>query len=88
MKVACYAQYKMPAIGFFDRHGELVSCFDPEGYGFELNTTERKLNDTEELVGVYGVKDRHDWFTSFGVIALTRVVPKLHHLTQETTCES
>ena len=38
IKFSVYAQYKMPSIGFFDGDDELVACYDPEGYGFEVNT--------------------------------------------------
>ena len=33
IKFAVYTQYKMPAIGFYDRDDELIDSYDPEGYG-------------------------------------------------------
>ena len=45
-----------------------MASYDPEGYGLELNTEERTLEPGESLIGVYGVKDRQKWFTSFGFI--------------------
>ena len=70
-----YAQYKIPSIGFFDDNGEMVSCYDPEGYGLEVNLVERTLLKGEELVGIYGVKDRQKWFTSLGFIVLKKLPP-------------
>ena len=75
IKASVYAQYKIPAIGFFDKDGELITCYDPEGYGFEVNTIERTLKSNEEIVGVYGVKDTAKWFTSLGFITVRKVMP-------------
>ena len=63
----------MPSVGFFNENGELVTCYDPEGYGFEVNTEERHLESGEELIGVYGVKNRQKWFTSLGFLVVKKV---------------
>jgi hypothetical protein len=63
----------MPSIGFFDEGGQLVTSYDPEGYGFEVNTVERHLENGEQLIGVYGIKDRQKWFTSLGFIVVRKV---------------
>ena len=63
----------MPSIGFFGDQDQLITCYDPEGYGFEVNTVERTLDVGEEIIGVYGVKDRQKWFTSFGFLVLNKV---------------
>ena len=76
IKFSIYAQNKIPSIGFFDEEGEEVASYDPEGYGFELNTEERTVEPGESLVGVYGVKDRNKWFTSFGFIVVKKVSPE------------
>ena len=53
----------------------MVAVFDPEGYGLEHNMEERTLEQDESLVGVYGVKDRQKWFTSFGFIVVKKLPP-------------
>ena len=50
-----------------------MACYDPEGYGFILNSTERHLEQDEQLAGVYGVKDHKKWFSSFGFIVLRKI---------------
>ena len=72
IRFSVYAQFKIPSMGFFDEEGELVTIYDPEGFGLELNMEERTLEQDESLVGVYGVKDRQKWFTSFGFIVVKK----------------
>lgn len=38
---------------------------------------ERTLEQDESLVGVYGVKDRQKWFTSFGFIVVKKLSPAI-----------
>ena len=71
VKMSHYAQSKLPAIGFFDEQGDLICGYDPEGFGFDVNVEEQHLEEGESLIGVYGVKDKAKWFTSFGLIAIT-----------------
>lgn len=75
IRASVYAQHKIPAIGFFDKDGEEITSYDPEGYGFEVNAVERTLKSSEELVGVYGVTDAQKWFTSLGFIVMRKVMP-------------
>ena len=75
IKASVYTQHKIPAIGFFDKDGEEITSYDPEGYGFGLNVVEHTLKPDEELVGVYGVKDVQKWFTSLGFITVRKVMP-------------
>ena len=49
----------------------MITKYDPQGFGFDVNTVERFLEEHEQLIGVYGVKDRAKWFTSFGLIAIS-----------------
>ena len=76
IKFSIYAQNKIPTIGFFDEHDEMVASYDPEGYGLELNAETRTLAADEALVGIYGVKDRKKWFTSLGFIVLKKTKPQ------------
>ena len=69
--MTCYAQSKLPAIGFFDSLDQLITSYDPQGFGFHINSTQQWLNDGESLIGVYGVRDKEKWFTSFGFIVAT-----------------
>lgn len=61
---------------FFDETGELVTCYDPEGYGLTFDAQVRTIGPGEELIGVYGVKGKERWFTSLGFITSKKVYPK------------
>ena len=52
-----------------------MACYDPEGYGLDVNARELKLREGEEILGVYGVKDSKKWLTSLGFIVMRKVQP-------------
>ena len=51
---------------FMDSAGKVVYEYDPENK-YE-DSTSYKLSENEELIGVYGVKDKRRHFASFGFI--------------------
>ena len=63
-------------MGFFDENDELIDLYDPEGYGLKLNVQTRELGPDDELIGVYGRKDKEKWFTSLGFIVATKQTPR------------
>ena len=58
-------------IFFLDIAGNEVASYDPDvniskdGLAFDIA-------ENEEIFGVYGVKDKEDYFTSFGFIVRTK----------------
>ena len=57
---------------FYDDDGKLLSEYNP--YGRDEQCTYHEVGVNEELVGVYGVKDKQSYFYSFGFIVR---VPKM-----------
>ena len=55
------------AVKFMDKQGSQVSIYDPI-QTIRNRDKEHQLGEAEELIGVYGVKGREYWFTSFGFI--------------------
>ena len=56
------------AIAFLDKDGQRIESYEAqESDGLEESTIE--LGPSEEIFGVYGVKDSSDHFSSFGFIA-------------------
>jgi len=53
-------------IRFIDDAGNEVYAYNPSNT--LVQTTSIQLRDNEELIGVYGVKDKWSWFSSFGFI--------------------
>ena len=56
------------AVWLFDENGTQVAQYNPwdwDVYQGELV----ELRENEEIIGVYGVKDKVDWFSNFGFIA-------------------
>ena len=53
-------------IRFMDSAGREVYVYNP--INVSVTTTSYQLGVNEELIGVYGVKNRNSWFTSFGFI--------------------
>ena len=49
-----------------DEAGNEVSVYNPSNDTH--NTTSYRLNYDEELIGVYGVKDKRSYFSGFGFI--------------------
>lgn len=45
-----------------------VSIYDPKNGFKNYPGTVSHLEDNEDLIGVYGVKDKEKWFTAFGFI--------------------
>ena len=56
------------AVKFMDKQGKQVSICDPVNSIDYWAGKEHQLSDNEELIGVYGVNDKKDWFSSFGFI--------------------
>ena len=54
------------SIGFLDSAGTRVYDYNPSNSN--IPTKKYQLGYNEELIGVYGVKDKKSWFTSFGFI--------------------
>ena len=61
--------HQILSISFKDISGDIVARL---GEGSFLGGQEHYLKPSEELIGVYGVKDQDSCFTSFGFIAMTR----------------
>ena len=59
-------QYWTGKIRFMDSSGKEVYVYNPSNDNHK--TTSYMLSDDEELIGVYGVKDRRSYFSSFGFI--------------------
>ena len=53
-------------IGFTDSAGNEVESYNPRNTS--IPTTKFQLGENEELIGVYGVKNKRSWLTSFGFI--------------------
>ena len=56
-----------------DKQGSQVSIYDPKDFINKYpGGQEHHLSDNEELIGVYGEKDKFDCFSSFGFIVKVR----------------
>ena len=53
-------------IHFRDSEGKDISVYNPSNDTHQ--TTEYRFGDNEELIGVYGIKDKRSYFSSFGFI--------------------
>ena len=51
----------------FNPSGSVGICYDPTNH-ITTSKVEISLADNEELIGVYGVKDKRAYFTSLGFI--------------------
>ena len=54
-------------LDFMDNDGNSIGEFDPLNAG-RGNGKEFNIRENESLIGVYGVKDVQDYFTSLGFI--------------------
>ena len=55
---------------FLDKDKQEIGKFDKAD--FRLSGQEYCLLEDDELIGVYGVKNKEKWFTSFGFLYKTR----------------
>ena len=55
---------------FLDKDDKQINCYNPKAKDFSGTT--REIGENEALIGVYGVKDKENFFTSFGYIVLTK----------------
>ena len=55
-------------LNFFDNSGKNIGSFDPGQRVKEKGGVSYSLRQTEEIIGVYGVKDRARCLSSFGFI--------------------
>ena len=55
---------------FLDRHGGEIDFYDTDNHSRDGPIYE--IADNEELIGVYGVRNKQDRFTSFGFIVKVR----------------
>ena len=53
-------------IHFMDEQKQELGCYNP--YSLTQKGPLLRIQDGEELIGVYGVKDKSNYFTSFGLI--------------------
>ena len=61
------AHYATEKIRFMDGSGNEVYVYNPTNHQHST-TSYHQLSENEELIGVYGVKDMWEYFTSFGFI--------------------
>ena len=61
-------------ITFLDKEGVEIDCYNPKLWKKEGEI--RIVGEKEELIGVYGVRNKagNDWFSSFGFIVRVRSV--------------
>ena len=59
------------SIFFFNSAGNEVASYNPGGITSKNGPT-FDIAENEEIFGVYGVKDKKDYFTSFGFIVRTK----------------
>ena len=52
---------------FLDKGGKLIDKYNPMNHRVHEGT-KYELQENEELIGVYGVKDLAEYFNSFGFI--------------------
>ena len=52
-----------------DKARNMLFEYNPDKH--QHGVTVHELAENEELIGVYGVKDKQGWFTSFGFLALS-----------------
>ena len=53
---------------FFDKDSNLVCAYDPHAISRDYKTQAVNLRANEELFGVYGTKDKYNYFSNFGFI--------------------
>ena len=56
-------------VTFLDGKGKEIEKYHPKWFG--QGGIVHELAENEELIGIYGVKDKQDYFTSFGFIVKT-----------------
>ena len=59
------------SLGFTDKYGVLIDSFMPNP-DYPPNQVAHFIAENEELIGVYGVKDKIVYFSSFGFIVKVR----------------
>ena len=57
---------------FLSKDGNEIAAYNPRN--LERNGPIYDIADNEDLIGVYGVKDKRNFFSSFGFIV--KVMPK------------
>ena len=63
------ARNRINIVQFMDRDGAQINEFNPGNVeGNEENGSTHQIAENEALIGFYGVKDKEDWFTTFGFI--------------------
>ena len=55
---------------FLDKNGGEIGFYDPDDH--LRDGLIREIGDDEELIGVYGVRNKKHYFTSFGFIVKVR----------------
>ena len=55
---------------FLDRDRNVIAAYDPYKVGH--GNKKHVLEDTEEVIGVYGVMGKTDWLSSFGLMTRVR----------------
>ena len=53
-------------VRFMDGSGNEVGVYNPSNISDD--TVTYQISENEELIGIYGVKGKFHWFTSFGFI--------------------
>ena len=56
----------MSALWFKDESGNLITEYNP--WSYIEQGVEHQISANELIIGVYGVKDKRSYFTSFGFI--------------------
>ena len=59
-------------VKFMDKDGNQMSIYDPNNNMNLQPGAVHEIADNEELIGVYGVKDKERWFSAFGFIVKVR----------------
>ena len=66
--VSANSEYKIKALKLNDENDHTLHEYKTDDLNHSHNRRKYRLEDNEELIGVYGVTDKEDWITSLGFL--------------------